>query len=141
MLEIPVIVANAWTAIQPVLPIIAAKGVEEMSKLAVKEVWNAIKKKFEAKAAAQEALEELLKSPNDADVQGQFRVQLKKLLQEDAIFAAELNQLLEAAGSSYQGQVIGGGGLAQGTGATAVGQGGIYIGGSVSGDVTGRKDP
>ena len=138
MLEIPALVLSAWTAIQPLLPVIAAKGAEEMGTRAVSEVWDAIKKKFDSKAPAKEALGELLKSPEDADVQGQFRVQLRKLLQEDASFAAELSKLLAAAGSDYQGQVIGGGALAQGNGATAVGQGGIYIGGS-AGDVNAGK--
>ncbi len=78
MLEIPVLVTSAWTAIQQVLPIIAA-----------------IKTKFEPKAAAKEALEELLKAPEDADVQGAFRLQLKKLLLEDASFATDLGRLLE----------------------------------------------
>jgi hypothetical protein len=138
MIEIPVLVASVWTAIQPVLPIIAVKGAEEIGKRVVSEVWDAIKKKFDTKAAAKEALEELLKTPGDADVQGQFRAQLKKALQEDASFAADLEKLLETAGSDYKGQVIGGGALAQGNGATAVGQGGIYIGGN-AGDVNAGK--
>jgi hypothetical protein len=138
MLEIPALVTNAWTAIQPVLPIIAAEEAEKIGEHAVSKVWGAIKKKFDTQAAAKEALEELLKAPEDADVQGQFRAQLKKLLQEDASFAADLARLLEAAGSNYKGQVIGGGALAQGSGAKAVGQGGIYIGGD-AGDVNGGK--
>jgi len=138
MLEIPALVRSAWTAIQPVLPIIAGEGAEKIGEHAVSKIWQAIKKKFDTQAAAKEALEELLKAPDDADVQGQFRAQLKKLLQEDASFAAELSKLLAAAGSEYKGQMIGGGALAQGNGATAVGQGGIYIGGN-AGDVNAGK--
>ena len=66
-------------------------------------------------------------------MQGQFRAQLKKLLQEDETFAADLRKLLSAAGGDYKAQVIGGGAVAQGAGAMAVGQGGILIGGDVSG--------
>jgi hypothetical protein len=139
MLEIPALVTSTWTALQPVLPIIAAKGAEEIGKLAVSEIWGAIKKKFDTKSAAKEALEELLKAPGDEDVQGQFRVHLKKLLQEDASFAADLSKLLESAGSDFKGQVIGSGALAQGNGATAVGQGGIYIGGNAGDMNAGKK--
>ncbi len=135
MLEIPVLVTAAWTAIQPVLPIIASKGTEEIVSHAVGDVWEAIKRKFDTKAAAKEALEDLLKTPHDTDVQGQFRVQLKKLLQEDATFTADLSRLLEAAGSDFKAQVIGNGAIAQGTGAKAVGAGGIMIEGGVSGGI------
>jgi hypothetical protein len=138
MLEIPVLVTSAWTAVQPFLPIIATKGAEKLGEALVTDLWTAIKKKFDTKAAAREALEELLKAPADVDVQGAFRLQLKKLLQEDASFATDLEKLLTAAGSDFKGQVIGGGALAQGNGATAVGQGGIYIGGK-AGDVNAGK--
>jgi hypothetical protein len=72
-----------------------------------------MKKKFDTKAAAKEALADLLKAPGDSDLQAAFRVQPKKLLEEDASFAADLRRLLEVAGSDFKGQVIGGGALAQ----------------------------
>ena len=136
MLEIPVLVTAAWTALQPLLPVIAAKGAEKLGEAAGSDLWTAVKKKFDTKTAAKEALEELLKAPQDVDVQGQFRVQLKKFLQEDASFAADLSRLLESAGSDFKGQVIGGGALAQGNGAKAVGAGGMLIEGDVTGNIT-----
>lgn len=134
MLEIPVLVTSAWTTLQPFLPVIATKAAEEIGKTAVAKIWAAIEKKFDAKAAAKEALEDLLKNPQDEDVQGAFRLQLKKLLEEDSSFASNLASLLESAGSEYKAQVIGGGAIAQGTNAKTVGAGGIMIEGGVSGD-------
>ena len=143
MLALPALVTSAWTVLQPYLPILATKAAEELGKKvpeAAGKVWEAVKKKFDTKEAAKEALTDLLKSPDDSDLQAAFRVQLKKLLEEDQPFATELSKLLEAAGSDYKGQVIGGGALAQGNGATAVGQGGVYIGGN-AGDVNAGKKP
>jgi hypothetical protein len=141
MIEIPALVTTAWNVLYPYLPIIATKAAEEAGKTAVVEVWTAIKKKFDMKAAAKEALEDLLKNPEDGDAQGAFRNQLKKLLEEDNTFASDLASLLEKAGSDYKAQVIGGGAIAQGDGATAVGQGGVHIGGNASGNtiVTGTS--
>ncbi len=136
MIEIPVLVTSAWTALQPLLPLIAAKGAEKIGETAGADLWNAIKKKFDTKATAREALEELLKAPQDTDVQGQFRAQLKKSMQEDASFAAELSNLLEKAGGDFKAQNIGDGAIAQGAGAKAVGKDGIMIDGDLTGNIT-----
>lgn len=133
MIEIPALVTSSWAALQPFLPIIATKAAEEVGKTAVAEVWTAIKKKFDMKESAKEALADLLKDPQDADAQGAFRKQLKKLLEEDSSFANDLASLLEKVGSDYKGQVIGDGALAMGTGAKAVGKGGILIEGGMTG--------
>jgi len=133
MLEIPVLVTSAWTALQPFLPVIATKAAEEIGKTAIAKVWTAIEKKFDTKAAAKEALEDLLKNPQDEDTHVVFRMQLKKLLEEDNTFASDLSQLLESAGTDYKAQVIGNGAVAQGTNAKAVGAGGIMIEGGVIG--------
>jgi hypothetical protein len=134
MIEIPALVTSAWTALQPFLPVIATKAAEEIGKTAVAKLWTAIEKKFDTKAAAKEALEDLLKNPKDEDTHVVFRVQLKKLLEEDSSFASDLASLLESAGSDYKAQVIGGGAIAQGTNAKAVGAGGILIEGDVRGN-------
>ena len=135
MIEIPALVTTAWTTLQPLLPVIAAKGAEEIGKRAVGEVWDLVKKKFDTKEAAREALADLLKNPKDEDAQGAFRLQLKKFLSEDQDFAGELSKLLESAGSEFKAQNIGDGAIAQGAGAKAVGAGGIMIGGNVSGGI------
>lgn len=135
MLEIPALVAATWTALQPLLPVIAVKGAEKLGESAGAGLWQAIQAKFEAKPAAKEALEELVKDPKDSDTQGAFRAQLKKLLAADAAFAAQLSKLVESAGDDYKAQVIGDGAIAQGNGAKAVGASGVMIEGGITGNI------
>ena len=133
MIEISALVTSAWTALQPYLPVIATKAAEEIGKTAVAKVWTAIEKKFEAKEDSKKILKKLQDNPQNADVQGAFRMTLGDLLEEDSSFAGELAKLLESAGGDYKAQVIGGGAVAQGNNAKAVGQGGILIEGGVTG--------
>jgi hypothetical protein len=132
MIEIPALVATTWAMLKPFLPIIATKATEEISKMAVGKVWTAIEKKFDIKVAAKETLQDLLKNPQDEDVQGAFRLQLKKILEEDNSFASDLSKLLESAGSDYKTQIIGNGAIAQGKNAKSVGAGGVMIDGGVT---------
>jgi hypothetical protein len=136
MIDIAVLATNAWTLLQPYLPILATKAVEEIGTQvpkAVAQVWGAIRKKLDARPTAKEALDDLQKTPEDPDTQASFRQQLKKAMAEDNSFATELGKLLEAAGDEYKASLTGDGALAQGTGAKAVGKGGVMIDGSVSG--------
>jgi len=136
MIEISALVTTAWTTLQPFLPVIATKGVEEIGKRAVGEIWNLVKKKFDTKEAAHEALEDLLKKPDSEAFQTVFKVQLEKMLTNDPKFAEELSKLLpSAAGEAYNATLTGDGAIAQRTGAKAVGAGGIMIGGNVSGSI------
>ena len=52
MLEIPALVTSAWTLLQPLLPVIAAKGAEKLGEAAGTDLWKAIQKKFDLQAAA-----------------------------------------------------------------------------------------
>lgn len=98
---------------------------------AVGKLWQSLKAKFDTKTAAKEALTDLLKTPDDADLQAAFRVQLKKLVEEDAAFGDELQALLKdaqaAAPVTYQAYATGGAAVAQGPGAKAVGRRGVLI--------------
>jgi predicted negative regulator of RcsB-dependent stress response len=132
-MDIPTIATAAWTVIAPLLPMIASKGAEKLGEEAGASLWTAVKEKFEKKPAAQESLEDMLKAPKDEDFQAAFRVQLKKALQEDDGFAKQLASLVEKAEASYNATLKGDGAIAQGNNATAVGKGGINIGGGVSG--------
>ena len=132
-MDIPTLASAAWTALAPLLPLIASKGAEKLGKGAGGALWTAVKEKFAKKPAAQESLEDLLKAPKDKDFQAAFRVQLKKALLDDEDFAKTLAPLIEKAEASYKAKLKGAGAIAQGEGATAVGKGGINIGGSVTG--------
>jgi len=145
MLDLALLTTSIWTTLQPYVPILATKAAEEIGAKvpgAVGKVWGALQKKFNSKAAAKEALEDLLKSPEDGDLQAAFRVQLKKLLEEDGAFATDLDQLIKATGTSYNARLEGDGAIAQGDGARAVGKGGVIVDGNVSGSsiITGNNN-
>jgi hypothetical protein len=76
-----------------------AKGAEELAKKVGAEVgsrvvklWDALK----AKLAGKEALADFEKQPEDADQQASLRVQLRKALEADPEFRAEVTRLVEA---------------------------------------------
>ena len=128
---------SLWNYLQPYLPLLlteAAKAGGKQAPQAVKAIWQALTGRMEQKPAAKEALEDLRAAPDDPDMQAAFRMQVKKLAREDAAFAAELTELLRAAGTRYEATLTGDGAIAQGEGATAVGAGGVYIGGDASGN-------
>lgn len=139
--------AAALTVLQPYLPVLATKAAEKLGEelpVAVGKIFIAIRTRFDTKATAKETLVDLLKSPSDPDIQGAFRVQLKKAMEEDPAFAAAVQNLLAEAAPAeiYRAELHGDGAIAQGNGAQAVGRGGVIIGGSVGGNVrTAATDP
>ena len=48
-MDISALTTAAWTAIQPLLPLLAAKGAEELGKGAGGSLWETVKKKFDKK--------------------------------------------------------------------------------------------
>lgn len=90
------------TALQPYIPFFsleAAKAAGKNVPDAIGKVWDLVKGRFAKKPTAEEALRDLLKNPNDPDLQAAVRVQLRKLLEDDAEFGKELRPLAEAAAS------------------------------------------
>ncbi len=127
-----------WNYLQPYLPLLlteAAKAGGKQAPQAVKAIWQALAERLQGRPAAAEALADLRRTPEDPDVQGAFRVQVKKLLADDADFAAQLANLLQAAGGQYAARLEGDGAIAQGQGATAVGSRGVFIGGNAQGSI------
>lgn len=128
----------AFSLVLPYLQKIAEKAVEALPD-AVGKVWDVVKEKMTAKPETASLPADLEKTPDSTVVQGAFQYQLEKLLANDDAFAKQLAELVEVAknqqgvSTSYSANVNGGGAIAQGDGAKAVGQGGIMIGGSVSG--------
>ncbi len=130
-------IQDIWLALQPYLPLLLTEAAKESGKkipAAIGKLWKTLTARMGKKPAAAEALEDLRAAPEDEDAQGAFRHQVKKLLTEDAAFAAHLTDLLAAAGTEYRAQLHGNGAIAQGKSATAVGAGGVYIGGNASGN-------
>jgi len=83
-----------------------SKASEAAAKKAGEDILQTLKARFAKKPAAQEALTDLEKAPNDADLQVALRVQLRKLLEQDTAFAAHLQQLLQEAGKTETGATI-----------------------------------
>ena len=136
---ISALATGAFTLLQPHLKTIAVKAAEKVGELVpetIGKLWERVMDKFAAKPAAKEAADDLLKNPDDADLQAQFRVQLKKALEEDETFAEQIQELVEQAGVQTNVQVRDGA-AALGEHAKAVGKGGMLIEGSVGGDVIG----
>ncbi len=83
-----------------------AKAGEATAKKIGEDIYQALKTRFSKKPAAQEALADLEKAPNEADYQAALRVQLKKLLAEDESFAAQLQRLLQEASGTEAGATV-----------------------------------
>ncbi|WP_322014448.1 hypothetical protein [Paraburkholderia sp. J12] len=77
-----------------------AKGIGEDVWKQAKTLWARIAPSVENKPAAAEAAEDLAKSPSDADTQTVFKVQIRKILEQDPALAAELKNFFRDAGQS-----------------------------------------
>lgn len=90
-------------------------------------LWGKLRPKIEARPAAQEAAADVAQNPQDEDAQTALRLQLKKLLAEDAALAEEVARLWSEA-------------QAAGVTVTAAGDRSAAIGGSVSGSTINTGD-
>ncbi len=136
--------ATALTVLQPYLPTIASKAAEKIGSelpASVGKLWVALKAKLDRKKEHRQALIDLLKNPDDPDLQAAFRVQLKKAFEQDDVFASEIKRLTEAARQQTHIQITEGA-LAIGDHATAVGKGGVFIEGNAKDNIiiTGDKN-
>jgi hypothetical protein len=144
----PVTVAAGLAAfLTPLLPYLQ-KGAEKVSEVIAeklsavgwekaKQIWGKLHPKIEARPAAKEAVDDVIAHPDDADMQGALRIQLKKILADDTDLLKDIAALLEAAGQKveYHAELHGSGAIAQGERATAAGASGVAIGGNVQGNV------
>jgi hypothetical protein len=131
--------ATIGTAVVAFLSPYLAEGGKAAAKKAGEALVAAIERRFKDQPAAQEALEDMKYDPQDDDIQAALRVQLKKAMQADEAFAAELAGLVEeaqaAAPATYRAAVYGSGAVAQGPGAVAAGERGVASGGSAPGTI------
>jgi hypothetical protein len=99
-------------------------------------VWTKLRPKVEARAAAQEAIEDVAKNPEDADLQAALRVQLRKILDGDVELAAAIAEILK--GSTPPNNIIQIQQSVMGEGNQTIGQmqGQAKVIGTVKGDVT-----
>ncbi|MBE7434519.1 MAG: hypothetical protein HS100_11440 [Anaerolineales bacterium] len=92
------LIISATTLLQPYLPTIATKVAEKIGEevpSSISKLWKVINERFSKKPSAQETLSDLIKDPNNPDLQAAFRVQFKKLIEEDDEFAKNIKSLVE----------------------------------------------
>ncbi len=136
----PTILAqNLVVFLAPFLPYlvkVGEKAAEEAGKKIsvsaweqAKALWDKLRPRVEARPTAQEAVQDMTKTPNDEDARTVLRVQLKKLLAEDETLIEEITQLMETKPKTTMASTV----IQQQAGDSA-----IQIG-QVSGDATIRR--
>lgn len=141
-MDLSVLAQNIITFLAPFLPYLVKGGEQAIQEIGkqfggdtwkqAKTLWGKLHPKVEAKPTAQEAVQDLVKSPDDEDAKTILRIQLKKLLTEDETFAKEIAQLME--GQVVQRVLAERGSSVQNVEQTATG------GGEVRQDVTARDN-
>jgi hypothetical protein len=106
----------------------ALKLPEQVSKL-----FSAIHNRFKGRAAAEEAMQDMVARPDDTDNREAFSLQLRKSLKEDEDFASELASLVQVAQRSVHASASGGSTVD--TGDVTAGDRGIAVRGDVSGNI------
>ena len=99
----------------------AGKELEEHSWNLAKTLWGRLRPKVDGKPAAREAARDAAASPGDADLEATLRVQIRKLLSEDAVLAEELSRLLTEAERPVAAVTV-----------TASGRGAVAAGGNIN---------
>src|SRR2546423_82465 len=104
-MDIGTIVPSLVTFLSPFLPYLLKVGeqaAEEAGKKfgddaweRAKLLWGRLRPTLVAKPAAQEAAQDVAKSPGDEEAQTVLRVQLRKLLIEDSALAEEISRLMQ----------------------------------------------
>jgi hypothetical protein len=103
-----VISALASSIVTVLVPYLAKAGAElakEIGKMSIEKIgtlYQAIKAHFQSHPAADEALTDMEATPDDEDTQAALRLQLKKQMEADPVFADMLHQLVEEIGQDEQ---------------------------------------
>ena len=128
-------VAALTAFLAPLLPHLLKVGervaetvVDRVGKEAVdfaQRLWDKLRGRVEAKDAAREAAEDVAHNPDDVEFRTVLKVQLQKLLDEDAELAAEVRRVWDEAEAA--------GAPATVTTVTASGSGSVAIGRDVTG--------
>lgn len=130
-MDIPKLVQSVSTYLMPAMPYLLklseAAG-EEASNVIGSDIWEVAKSlwagllhRVEAKPSALEAAHDVAAAPDNTDAHAALRLQLKKILAEDAKLVAELQEILDKAQAIHKVNVSGnrnvtiGGSIAGGT--------------------------
>lgn len=96
--QVMALAANVLILLLPYLHMIANKAVEKLGEDLpenIYKIWQGIKGKFSKNPTDKDALEDLLKHPDDPDFQAAFRAKLRKALESDSQLRDEMTTLVE----------------------------------------------
>ncbi|MDP2031394.1 MAG: hypothetical protein Q8K12_17305 [Thiobacillus sp.] len=102
MLELAALAASAVTVLAPFFQKAGEKAVEKLGESAAGTLYDALKTRLQT-PSAHEALEDLAKTPDDADTQAALRIALRKALEQDPALARLLQGLV---GEGTGGQAV-----------------------------------
>ena len=98
-------ISSLTTFLNPVLPYLTKLGnktaessVEKLGEATWNKaitIWTKLHPKIEAKPTAQEAIVDLIQNPDDPDLQAVFRVQLKKIFEQDDELCQAIAKIME----------------------------------------------
>ena len=130
----PIIVASVFELIEPYLVLIAKGSMEKISEIipeSVGKLWNKIFDGFNKSPGKEKSLEDIMNYPDDKDIQASFRVQLRKIIDEDPSFRSELLTLIgnNFPDTSFKAELHGNGAISQGSNSKSVGANGILLDG------------
>ncbi len=99
--EISELAVSTLNALKPYLSTLSDKALSTAAEKvggavpdAVVKLWKKVRAQASGNPAAEEAVNDVLEHPEDPDTAASLRLQLKKLLQQDAEFGRELHTLL-----------------------------------------------
>src|SRR4030081_165297 len=121
--------------LSPYLVKAGEKAFETVGEKSVGSLCLPITAKFTGKPVAEEAVKDLVVRPDDQLTQSAFANQLRKVLEAEPAFAAELERLLSNAQSEGDDNIVNTGSGAVATkGGVSTGEGGVAIKGDVHGN-------
>lgn len=150
-MEVALLAPALTEFLAPALPYLLALGGEAAKKAShklgedtwakAKELWAKLRPKVEDEKAAETAVQEVAKEPEEEAYRVFLTNQLEKILAKEPTLAQQVERLLGEAGAlhHYQAQVKGSGAVAQGQGAVAAGAGGVAVGRDLQGSVRAGK--
>ncbi len=133
------VATTAVAFLAPYLVKAGEKAVEEVGKKLpgfAANMWNAITARFKGSPAAEETVQDFAAKPEDQLIQSAFANQLRKILEAQPAFTAELVRLIDGAQSeSGDTIIVTGSGAAANSGGIAAGEGGVAVRGDVHGGI------
>jgi hypothetical protein len=147
MMDIGMLAKDVTALVVPLMPYLVKAG-EKAAEVVAQEIgkdgwdkaktlWQRLWQGREGREAVRKAVQEVIDHPKDEDAVAALRLQIRKILAEDASLAREIKELLEelrhVTPQHFQARLEGSGAIAQGKGAVAAGAGGVAIGGNVQG--------